>query len=87
MHAPPQLPPVVYAVFSGEINQESVRRIITGTTSVMGQVQHVHLLFQSNGGYIGDGICLYAENIGGSFCLSRIVVPPSSPGVQQRPPW
>lgn len=53
------MPPVVYAVFSGEINQDTVQRIINGITSVMGQVTHLHVLFQSGGGYIADGICLY----------------------------
>lgn len=56
---PAQMPPVVYAVFSGEINQDTVQRIINGITSVMGQVTHLHVLFQSGGGYIADGICLY----------------------------
>jgi ATP-dependent Clp protease protease subunit len=57
--SPQPLPKEVYAIFSGEINGASVQRIINGVTSVMGQVEHIHLLFQSNGGYIGDGICLY----------------------------
>src|ERR1039458_8912949 len=56
----PQLPETVYVVFSGEINQESVQRIINAATNVMAQgVRTVHLLFQSGGGYISDGICLY----------------------------
>lgn len=60
MGAPPQpLPPVVYATFSGEINQDTVGRIISGVTSVMGQVSHLHVLFNSTGGFISDGICLY----------------------------
>src|SRR5882672_2383880 len=60
MGANPQpLPPVVYATFSGEINQDSVARIIKGVTSVMGQVTHLHVLFNSTGGFISDGICLY----------------------------
>src|SRR4051812_644439 len=54
------LPETVYGVFSGEINQESVQRVINGTTLALAQsVRTLHLLFQSGGGYIPDGICLY----------------------------
>jgi len=57
--SPPPPPTEVYAIFSGQIDEASVQRIIHGATSVMGQVERIHLLFQSNGGFIGDGICLY----------------------------
>jgi ATP-dependent Clp protease, protease subunit len=56
----PALPQTVYVVFSGQIDQTSVQRLINAATNVMQQgVKQVHLLFQSNGGFIGDGICLY----------------------------
>jgi ATP-dependent Clp protease protease subunit len=43
-----------------QIDQTSVQRLINAATNVMQQgVKQVHLLFQSNGGFIGDGICLY----------------------------
>ena len=54
------LPRTVYAVFSGGIDQSTVQRIINAFTTAMSQgVTDVHLLFQSAGGFIGDGICLY----------------------------
>ena len=56
---PAPLPPVIYGTFSGQINQENVQRMINGITSVMGTVTHLHVLFNSGGGFIGDGICLY----------------------------
>ena len=50
----------VYAVFSDNINQASVKRIFFNFTGAMEkQFKHVHLLFQSSGGFVGDGICLY----------------------------
>jgi len=58
--ATPQLPPVIYAAFSGEINQETLQRTINASTQIMGAgCKEVHLMFQSGGGYIGDGIALY----------------------------
>ena len=56
----PALPQTVYVVFSGQIDQMSVQRLINACTNVMGQgVKEVHFLFQCSGGFIGDGICLY----------------------------
>ena len=56
----PGLPSEVYAVFCDGINEQSVKRIFNGLTTAMAQkVQRVHLLFQSNGGFVGDGIALY----------------------------
>jgi ATP-dependent protease ClpP protease subunit len=56
----PALPETVYVVFSGQIDQMSVQRLINACTNVMGQgVKKIHLLFQCSGGFIGDGICLY----------------------------
>ena len=56
----PALPQTVYVVFSGQIDQMSVQRLINACTNVMGQgVKAIHLLFQCSGGFIGDGICLY----------------------------
>lgn len=54
----PELPEF-YATFSGLIDQGTVQRLIQGLSLVTGQCSDVHLLFQSSGGYIGDGICLY----------------------------
>jgi ATP-dependent Clp protease, protease subunit len=52
--------PNVYAMFCGGIDQNAVQRIMAGV-NLAGQknVQHIHILFQSSGGTIGDGVCLY----------------------------
>jgi ATP-dependent Clp protease protease subunit len=56
----PILPPEVYAVFCDGINPESAKRIFNGmTTAMANKVAKIHLLFQSNGGFVGDGIALY----------------------------
>jgi hypothetical protein len=56
----PSPPLQAYAVFSDNINQASVQRIFFNFTGAMEkQFKHVHLLFQSSGGFVGDGICLY----------------------------
>lgn len=56
----PTLPSEVYAVFCDNISSESVKRIFNGLTTAMAQqVKNVHLLFQSNGGFVGDGIALH----------------------------
>lgn len=56
---PPQVTDV-YAVFAGPIDQAALQRIFSnfGTAYAAG-VQHVHLMLQSTGGGIGDGVCLY----------------------------
>jgi ATP-dependent Clp protease protease subunit len=49
-----------YAVFCGQIDQAAVQRIFqTLTTAIGNRFSHFHLLFQSTGGYVGDGVCLY----------------------------
>jgi ATP-dependent Clp protease, protease subunit len=56
----PQMPAEVFAAFVGTIDQASVQRIIAGLGAAMAnKVQRVHLLFQSTGGTVADGICLY----------------------------
>ena len=64
MSAPPQPPAApseVYAVFSDNINQASVQRIFNAFAGgSANKVQHVHLLFQSSGGTIADGVCLHS---------------------------
>jgi ATP-dependent Clp protease, protease subunit len=54
------LPPVIYATLGGPIDQETLPRIflnLNGATA--GGANTVHLLFQSTGGMVGDGIALY----------------------------
>ena len=58
----PKTPPKneVYAVFAGVIDQAAVQRIFGGITAASNNsVDHIHLMIQSGGGNIGDGICLY----------------------------
>jgi ATP-dependent Clp protease protease subunit len=55
-----QMPSEVFATFVGVIDQITVHRILTGVGAAMAsKVKHVHLLFQSTGGTVADGICLY----------------------------
>jgi ATP-dependent Clp protease, protease subunit len=52
----------VYATFSGTIEQNSLQRLFQGfalTTTPPMTAAHVHLLFESYGGFVGDGVCLY----------------------------
>jgi ATP-dependent Clp protease, protease subunit len=58
--AAPQIPKIVYAAFCGGIEQATARKVVSSLTLAMGgKVEHVHLLFQSAGGYVGDGVFLY----------------------------
>jgi len=65
MGVPPanQQPPVpsnVYAIFCGDINQANAQKVVNSLTVAMGmKVEHVHALFQTAGGYVGDGVFLY----------------------------
>jgi ATP-dependent Clp protease protease subunit len=55
-----QPPKEVYSIFAGPIEQQSVQRIANGLATVSSTgVDQLHLIFQSAGGLIGDGICLY----------------------------
>jgi ATP-dependent Clp protease protease subunit len=50
----------VYAVFIGDINQGNVGKITEGLIGAYtGGTRRVHLLFQSFGGFVGDGVFLY----------------------------
>jgi len=57
---PAALPPNVFGVFCDAINQASVQRIFNtfGIASNAG-VRHIHLMFQSSGGGVNDGVALY----------------------------
>jgi ATP-dependent Clp protease, protease subunit len=56
----PTLPAEVYAIFCGGIEQATGQKVVNSLTIAMGgKVKHVHLLFQSAGGYVGDGVFLY----------------------------
>jgi hypothetical protein len=56
----PAGPPEIYGVFCGNVDQASVARIMSGmATAINNRVPRLHLLFQSSGGLVGDGVCLY----------------------------
>jgi hypothetical protein len=56
----PPLPSEIYAVFNGPLDQEAVTRIFKGLTAASTNgVKQFHLLFQSQGGGIGESIALY----------------------------
>jgi ATP-dependent Clp protease, protease subunit len=50
----------IWATFAGAVDQEAVKRVFQGASVIAAnQFTHVHLLFQSAGGTVGDGVCLY----------------------------
>jgi ATP-dependent Clp protease protease subunit len=56
----PALPADVYAVFCSSIDQAAVQRLFAAVAlASQKSVQRVHLLFQSTGGNVADGVCLY----------------------------
>ncbi len=55
----PANPPDVYGAFCGQINEENTAKLISSLTTATVKRQNVHLLFQSAGGTVGEGICLY----------------------------
>lgn len=56
----PQPPSEVYLTFCGAVNQDSVARIFQSfSVAVNTKVKEIHLLFQSTGGFVSDGVCLY----------------------------
>lgn len=58
--APQGLPSEIYASLTGPVDADMVRRVFTaGSIAVNARVQKIHLLIQSTGGFVGDGIALY----------------------------
>lgn len=58
----PVPPQEVYGVFCGQIDQGSAQRIFQSLSTATNpnlSVTHVHLMFQSSGGIVGDGVALY----------------------------
>jgi len=54
------LQPITYATLGGTIGPDTMSRIFTNLNgATVGGVQTLHLLFQSTGGMVGDGIALY----------------------------
>jgi ATP-dependent Clp protease protease subunit len=57
---PPPVPEVAYAIFCGTIEQVTGEKIVNSLTAGMAaKIKHVHILFQTAGGYVGDGVFLY----------------------------
>lgn len=53
-------PQDAYVVFAGTIDQNAVQKMFNSLTgAISANIGHVHLLFQSFGGTVGDGVCLY----------------------------
>jgi ATP-dependent Clp protease protease subunit len=55
-------PPVaeMHAVYAGAIDTAALTRLFQGCAAAINKnVPHLHLLMQSTGGFVGDGICLY----------------------------
>jgi ATP-dependent Clp protease protease subunit len=57
---PLKLPPEIYTIFCSGIEQATVQKIVASLTAAsVNHVKQVHILFQSAGGFVGDGIFLY----------------------------
>jgi ATP-dependent Clp protease, protease subunit len=55
-----QLPTEIYATLAGNVDGPMVQRVFQAcATAINGGVKTVHLLIQSTGGFVGDGIALY----------------------------
>lgn len=49
-----------YYMLSGDVNSDMVRRVFGAVDTMSAEgTQTAHILLQSNGGYVSDGICLY----------------------------
>jgi ATP-dependent protease ClpP protease subunit len=57
---PTNIPEKLYGVFCGDINAVTTQKFVQNLTvaSNMG-VKHLHIVFQSWGGFVGDGVFLY----------------------------
>jgi ATP-dependent Clp protease protease subunit len=52
--------PGIFAVFCGPIDQNAAQKIVAFFTAAMNiKATKVHALFQTSGGYVGDGVFLY----------------------------
>jgi len=57
----PSQPQEIYAIFCGDIDSANTQKLVNGLTglSASGNCKTIHLLFQSWGGFVGDGVFLY----------------------------
>jgi ATP-dependent Clp protease protease subunit len=57
---PPTLPSELYAILAGSLDPSSLQRILASFSQAsLNGVERMHVLFQSTGGGIGEGVCLY----------------------------
>jgi ATP-dependent Clp protease protease subunit len=49
----------MHAIYAGVIDTLAVTRLFKGCAAAINNKAHLHLLLQSTGGFVGDGICLY----------------------------
>ena len=53
-------PEEIWAIYCGDINAANTAKLLNGLTLVaMGGTKRIHVLFQSWGGFVGDGVFLY----------------------------
>jgi ATP-dependent Clp protease protease subunit len=58
--APILQPEEVYVVFCDQINAETVKKLaVSSSYASQNNIRHIHLMFQSTGGFVGDGVFLY----------------------------
>jgi ATP-dependent Clp protease protease subunit len=51
---------VAWFTLSGDVNSDMVHRVFDAVSLMMDErITSAHMLIQSNGGYVSDGICLY----------------------------
>lgn len=55
-----KIPEEIWAAYCGDINASNVAKLINGLTNVSAKGnKKIHILFQSWGGFVGDGVLLY----------------------------
>jgi ATP-dependent protease ClpP protease subunit len=53
-------PEEIWATYCGDINAANVAKLVNGLTTVgVSGTKRIHILFQSWGGFVGDGVFLY----------------------------
>jgi ATP-dependent Clp protease, protease subunit len=60
MSTQPPLPQEIWAMYCGDINAANTAKLMNGLTVVSAAgAKRIHVLFQSWGGFVGDGVFLY----------------------------
>ncbi len=58
--APAAAPEEIWAIYCGDINAQNTGKLINGLINVgVNGAKRIHILFQSWGGFVGDGVFLY----------------------------